>query len=103
MDRTLFALSLGLAGLILTPGFGHAQPQCAAHQTVADQLASQFGEAKRSMGLASNATVMELYASPDTGTWTMTVTLPNGMTCLVAAGDNFETVQDPKPARGNPA
>ena len=103
MDRTLFALSLGLAGLILTPGLGHAQAPCAAHQTVVDQLASQFGEARRSMGLAANATVMELYASLETGTWTMTVTLANGMTCLVAAGDNFETVLVPEPARGNPA
>ncbi len=103
MEKTLFALSLGLAGLLVAPVPGHAQPQCAAHQTVADQLARQFGEAKRSMGLASNATVMKLYASSDSGTWTMTVTLPNGMTCLVAAGDDFETVPADLSAKGGPA
>ncbi len=103
MEKPLFALSLGLAGLLIAPGTGHTQPQCAAHQTVADQLATQFGEAKRSMGLASNATVMELYASSDTGTWTMTITLPDGMTCLVAAGDNFETVPVQLRAKGDPA
>ena len=103
MERTLFALSLGLAGLIMAPGVVRAAPQCAAHQTVLDQLATQFGEARHSIGLARDNTVMELYASPETGTWTLTVTLPNGTTCLVAAGDNFETVQDALPAKGDPA
>ncbi len=103
MERTLFALSLGLVGLIILPGIGRAEPQCAAHAMVADQLAAKFGEVPRSMGLASNSTVMELYASADTGTWTMTVTLPSGVTCLVAAGDNFETVKATQPAKGDPA
>lgn len=100
MERTLFALSLGLAALLLAPP-ARAQPSCAAHQTIADQLATRFGETRHSMGLAADATVMELYASRDTGTWTLTVTLPNGLTCLVAAGDHFETI--PTPASGNPA
>ena len=103
MDRTLFALSLGLAGLILLPVPLHAAPQCAPHDIVATSLATQFGEARRAMGLAQDNTVMELYAAPDTGTWTLTVTLPGGMTCLVAAGKNFETVADALPAKGDPA
>jgi hypothetical protein len=103
MDHTLFALSLGLAGLIMGPGALHAEPKCAAHQMVVDQLAHQFGESRHSIGLASDNTVMELYSAPDTGTWTLTATLPNGLTCLVAAGDNFETTQDALPAKGDPA
>ena len=34
---------------------------------------------------------------------TLTVTMPNGLTCLVAAGNNFEMTQDPLPAKGDPA
>ena len=103
MQRTLFALSLGLAVLMIIPGILHAEPQCAAHQLVADQLAQKYGEARRSIGLASDNTVMELYASALTGTWTMTVTLPRGLTCLVASGDSFDTTKDTLPAKGNPA
>lgn len=103
MDRTLFALSLGLAGLILYPGPLHAAAQCAAHDEVSAQLAKQFGEQPSSMGLAQDNTVMELYSSAENGTWTITVTLPNGMTCLVAAGQNFETVDQTKVAKGDPA
>ena len=104
MDRNFFALSLGLAGLILLPGLGHAQPnKCGAHDEVAAALATQFGEQTHAIGLSDDDTVMALYASPQTGTWTLTVTLPNGLTCLVASGGNFETVQPAQAAKGAPA
>ena len=77
--------------------------QCAAHDVVAQNLATQFGEVRRSIGLAQDNTVMETYASAETGTWTMTLTLPNGQTCLVAAGDHFETTAATLPAEGDPA
>lgn len=102
MDRLFLALSLGLALFLPRPAFA-AAPQCAPHDVVARQLADQFGETRRSIGLAQDNTVMELYAAPATGIWTLTVTLPNGLTCLVAAGSAFETLSDPLPAKGDPA
>jgi hypothetical protein len=103
MDRNIFALSLGLAGLLLLPTLGRAAPtQGSSHDAVASELARQFAERPHAMGLAEDATVMELYAS-DKGTWTLTVTLPSGMTCLVAAGDNFESLQPAQVAKGDPA
>ena len=104
MDRTLFALSLGLAGLIMIPDLGRASPtQCANHEVVVSQLAKTYGEQPRSMGLSQDNTVMELYAAPETGTWTVTVTLPNGVTCLVGSGNNFETLTPTAQANGDPA
>ena len=102
MDRTLFALSLGLAGLVLLPLPLHAAAQCAPHDKVSAELAARFDEQPNSMGLAQDNTVMELYASGK-GTWTLTATLPNGLTCLIAAGQNFETVTQTKAAKGDPA
>jgi hypothetical protein len=77
--------------------------QCAAHDVVAQNLATQFGEVRRSIGLAEDNTVMETYASAETGTWTVTLTLPDGQTCLVAAGTHFETTAATPPAKGDPA
>ena len=54
------------------------------------------------MGLAQDNTVMELYSSAK-GTWTLTATLPSGLTCLIAAGQNFETVTQTQAAKGDPA
>lgn len=100
MDRTLFALSLGLAGMIACPNLLHAAPQCATHDDVSSQLAKQYGETPTSMGLAQDNTVMEVYSSAESGSWTITVTLPTGMTCLVAAGQHYESAQV---AKGDPA
>jgi len=87
--------ALILLALMTTPA--NAAPQCGRHDDVAASLATQFGEALHSIGLAQDNTVMELYAAPDTGTWTLTVTLPDGTTCLVAAGQGFLTVKQGEP------
>ena len=62
MNRTLFALSLGMAALILLPGALHAAAQCAAHDRVSAELAQKFGELPSSIGLAQDNTVMEVFA-----------------------------------------
>ena len=103
MTRTYFALSLGFAGLILATQASHAAPQCGQRTTVLAQLAERYGELRRGMGLAANNGVMELFASGDSGSWTITVTLPNGMTCLVASGEGFEAISEELPAKGAPA
>jgi hypothetical protein len=43
---------------------------------------------------------MELYASDATGTWTITMTLPDGRMCLMASGAGFEAVSEELPAGG---
>ena len=46
---------------------------------------------------------MEMFVNAATGTWTITVTLPDGETCLVATGENFEPLVEALPAKGDPA
>ena len=105
MDR-LFALSLGFAGLILlTAQVGHSQgapAQCGPRADVMAVLGGKFSETRRGMGLAGPAQVVELFASAS-GSWTVTVTLPDGRTCLLASGEGWEAVAEELPARGNPA
>jgi hypothetical protein len=79
-----------------------APPQCATRALVLDTLATKYGETRRAMGIAADQTVMEVFASEATGSWTLTVTLPTGMTCLVAAGQNYEAVTEELPAQGIP-
>lgn len=94
MQKTLFALSLGFAGLIWAHQAAYAQQsQCGFRGDVVESLENKYGETRRSVGLARNNGVVEVYASDDTGTWTIVITMPNGMTCLVAAGDAFEPVE----------
>jgi hypothetical protein len=90
-----FALSLGLGGVILATQMAFAQPtSCAARAAVVERLQNQFGESRQSMGLGQNNTIVEVFASPATGTWTIVVTLPNGMSCLVASGESWERLNE---------
>jgi hypothetical protein len=94
MTRDLIAASLGLGALLAAtgPAFSQSAGNCAMRQNVIDRLASAYGETRQSIGLGANNQVVEVFASPETGTWTITVTNPSGLTCLVASGQAFEDV-----------
>lgn len=77
--------------------------QCALREIVVERLASAYGETRQSMGLGANNAVVEVFASVETGSWTITVTSANGVTCLVAAGQSFETLAEHLPPEGNDA
>src|SRR6056297_3260089 len=77
--------------------------QCAPRETVVQRLAEAYGETPQSMGLGANNAVVEVFASTISGSWTITVTGPGGITCLIAAGHAFETMADSLPAPGNDA
>ena len=64
---------------------------CAERGDVVTQLEQRYGEEPVFMGLASIGAVIEILASP-TGTFTIILTRPNGLSCLMAAGDAWEDV-----------
>lgn len=72
---------------------------CGPREAVVDRLAEGYGETRQSMGLGANNSVVEVFASDETGSWTITVTTPNGLTCLVASGQSFETLAEALPAK----
>ncbi len=74
--------------------------QCARREAVIAALADRYGETPQALGLGQNGFVMELHAAPS-GSWTITITRPDGITCLLAAGDNFQPLTPPPP--GDPA
>lgn len=102
-----FALSLAATALILSIQTAAAQSaeaggQCAARDKVVSVLAAKYGETRHGIGLASNNTVMEVFASEKTGTWTITVTMPTGVTCMVASGQGYEALAETMPVPGLP-
>lgn len=70
---------------------------CAPREVVIDRLAEQYQETRQNIGLGGQGMVMETFASLETGTWTITVTAPNGLTCLMASGQSYETLSEELP------
>lgn len=67
-------------------------PHCAKRGDLYQQLAQRFQEAPVARGLANNGALVEVFSAPDGGTWTVTITMPNGVACMVAAGDDWENL-----------
>jgi len=110
MNRTEKMFKLGAltaaAALFLattTDVAAQSSRNCGLRAAVVEKLAEGYGETRQSVGLGSNNSVVEVFASTETGSWTITVTMPGGLTCLVASGQSFETVADALPAKGSDA
>ena len=102
MKRQLIALTA--ATMMMAPAGGaYAQAaNCAPRTAIVERLATKYGESRQSMGLGTNNAVVEVFASADTGTWTILFTRPDGVACLIAAGQGFEMVAEAPMATGEP-
>lgn len=97
----LSMLAFGIAALTIAGTQSQSQTRnCAPRDHVLKQLGDRFSEQRQSIGIAQNNTIVELFAAPTTGTWSIIVTAPNGTTCLIASGRAFEIIpassHDPK-------
>ncbi len=105
MTSFIKALVAGLGLIAMTSGAATAQNarNCAPRDAVVERLAEKYGESRQSMGLGANNAVVEIFASNESGTWTITVTSPSGMTCLVASGQAFEELAEALPSTDDDA
>jgi len=87
---------MGLGIMVLAAQQVHAST-CAPHEDVVKRLTESYGETRRGIGIARQGAVMEVYASDQSGSWTITVTLPDGMTCLIASGQAYEAMTEALP------
>jgi hypothetical protein len=78
--------------LLAAPAF--AQQNCASRDAIVDMLANRYGETRQSIGLGGGYQVVETFANLETGTWTIVITSPNGETCAVAAGEQFQILNE---------
>lgn len=102
MDN-VFKMTMGLGLMVLAAQDVSAAStrNCAPRPMVLERLANNYGETRQSVGLGANNAVIEVFASAETGSWTITVTKPDGTTCLVASGRSFENLSELLPPQGN--
>jgi hypothetical protein len=100
MFRSLGSI-VALLVIAATPVTAQTLP-CAAREQVLQFVIDQRSEVRLARGTASRGATLDLFAA-DSGTWSLVLHLPDGRSCLLANGDNFEATQGLQPARGNPA
>ena len=91
--------ALVLAGFLWTlPSQAHAL--CGDREAVLNNLEETYSEVPEDRGLTSNGSVIEVLVSPS-GSFTILYTMPNGLTCVMAAGESWGPVE--KKTLGEPA
>ncbi len=93
--QAALTLGLGIGAILLIAGQqarGQAQASgnCGERTRIVAALAERYGEARRLIALTNARQVIELFASSETGTWTLLITFPSGQSCLIGAGDMIE-------------
>ncbi len=83
--------------LALLASTASAQIPCGERDVIVAQLGSKYGETRRSYGttvLNGVVLLIETWAS-ESGSWTILRTRPDGVTCLLGAGQGYEAVVEP--------
>lgn len=101
MYRLALALSL-VAATALTASAAEEGPQgCATRAKVLNHLSANYAEAPVAIGLAQNGGVIELLTSGQGNTWTIIITMPDGTSCMLAAGEDWEQISHSMAAKGS--
>ena len=84
------ALLLG-AVAVASPALADQAPTaCGPHADVIKALGSKFHETQSATALTSAGTLLEVLTADDGATWTIIVSRPDGLSCVVAAGQNWQ-------------
>ena len=90
--RGLAATALAVALVVGFRATASAQSVCTTRTEVTKQLDSRYSEAPVAIGLAGSGGVIEVFATSDGSTWTIIITMPDGTSCMMAAGEAWENL-----------
>ena len=100
MHRLALAASF-VAVSALTASAAEVGPDgCSTRANVLHHLSNNYAEAPVAIGLAKNGGVIELLTSGEGNTWTIIITMPDGTSCMLAAGEDWEQVSQNIAASG---
>jgi len=88
-------IAMFVLGILVFAGYSFtasATPvYCGERGEVAKTLAKSYSENPTAMGLSAGGGMIEVFSSKS-GTWTIVITQPTGVSCIVAAGENWESL-----------
>ena len=76
---------------------------CAPRSIVVEELKTGYGEGPAGFGIQTSGQLIEIWAAPETGTWTVLMSLPNGSACVIASGTDWQHLNLQKPSVGVPS
>ena len=87
--RSLCSIGLGFVAAMAAQAGAQAAPQCGQRGEVLTSLEKRYTEQPVAVGLDNNGALVEVIAAPEGQTWTILISMPNGVSCVVAAGEHW--------------
>ena len=78
-------------------------PSCMPAEELASFLEEEFEEVPMARGASDEGVLITVFAAKATGSWTLAVTEPSGLSCVFAAGTGFELMPEALAFQGGPA
>lgn len=94
LAKMAVVVALALSGLTFSKAPADAQTLCVDRSQATQQLGNKYSEFPVAMGLTNTGAVIEIFAKEDGATWTIMVTMPDGTSCTMAAGEAWEPVAE---------
>jgi len=66
------------------------QSACAPRKEVINQLSAKFGEEPVAIGVSDSGRLIEILAGQAGGTFTVILTTPQGLSCIVLTGESWQ-------------
>ncbi|EAQ24659.1 MULTISPECIES: hypothetical protein [unclassified Roseovarius] len=98
MFKRLCSTALIFGAAALAPPSADAQvTPCLPRGDLVERLEGQFDEHLVGGGLQSPQQLLEVWASGETGSFTVFVTRPSGVSCVMATGQHWHTAPPRRP------
>lgn len=100
LKRLLFASALMAGAAAGGLPAGAELQTCGDRQAIVQRLTDLHGEVRQDSAEATGSSAYEFFASEATGTWTILLSGINGMSCVIAVGEDWSRKAPNLPARG---
>ena len=77
--------------MLASPAVGQGNA-CTDRNDIIEFLAREYQEVPVAAGVTNSGGLVQVLAASDGSTWTIIVTTPQGMSCLVAAGEGWRNI-----------
>ncbi len=91
MTRTTYTMIAAIFATMVVATPSMAQAVCGKRAEIVERLSTGYEETQNSAGIAANGNLVEVFAAKK-GNWTILFTKPDGVTCLMAAGENWSVL-----------
>jgi hypothetical protein len=91
MSRLVTWIVAAVVALAASQVAAEQRVPCAKRAVLLRELETRYQEKPIAMGLGANGALIEVLAASDGATWTIILSYPDGMSCMLAAGQDWQS------------